>query len=118
MNERLREMQTRFNLQALQFHDAHKTVYTRLQNFEKLKPAQYGLLDMTIDQIFEAVALLENDPQKIWNLVEKHFRKNFFEQVIIKRYSYLFDNRDEAEYLEQMQAIRKTVADEVINFGK
>jgi hypothetical protein len=49
LNERLKEMQTRFNLQALQFHDAQKKIYTRLQNFERLKPAQYGLLDMTVD---------------------------------------------------------------------
>ena len=89
-----------------------------MQNFEKLKPAQYGLLDMTVDQIFEAVALLEGDPQKIWDLVEKHFRKNFFEQVIIKRYAYLFDSKDEAEYLDQMQAIRVTVANEVVAMGK
>jgi hypothetical protein len=55
---------------------------------------------MTVDQIFEAVALLESDPQKVWDLIEKHYRKNYFEQVIIKKYAYLFDSKDESEYLE------------------
>ncbi len=82
----------------------------RLQNFEKLKPAQYGLMDMTVDQIMEAIALLESDPQKIWDLVEKYYRKNFFEQVIIKRYAQIFENRDEAEYLEFLNDLRKKIA--------
>ena len=107
LNDRLNEMQTKFSLQAIQFHDAQQRLYMRLQNFEKLKPAQYGLLDMSIEQIIEAVSVLESDPQKIWDLIEKFYCKNFFEKVIIKRYAQIFENRDEAEYVEFLNELRK-----------
>jgi hypothetical protein len=118
MNERLLEMQTRFQIQAVKIQDSQKTLYQKLHYFEKLKPAQYALIDMSLDQIFDGLATLESSPFKIWDLIEKHYRKNFFENVIIKRYSSLFENKDEVDFVQTMTDIRARVTLEVSNISK
>jgi len=35
----------------------------------------------------------------VWELVEKHYKKNFFENVIIKRYAAIFDNKEEGDFV-------------------
>jgi hypothetical protein len=50
---------------------------------------------MSADSIVEALPRLEPDPQQLWDMIEKHYRPNFFEGIIIKRYSVFFENRDE-----------------------
>jgi hypothetical protein len=73
---------------------------------------------MSLDQIFEAVVCIEQNPFKIWDLIEKHYKKNFFENVIIKRYASIFDNKDETDFVSLMNDIRTRVTLEVGNISK
>ena len=38
---------------------------------------------MSLDSIFEGLAVMESDPHKIWALFDQHFKANFFEPVIV-----------------------------------
>ena len=107
MNERLLEMQSRFSIQTLAQQEAQKKIMLRLRNYEKLKPSQYGLLDMTTDDIFEAISALEGDPQTVWNLIEKHYQKNFLEPIIVKRYTSLFTNNDEVYFEKTIKDLKE-----------
>lgn len=118
MNDRLLDMQNRYQIQALQLQDAQKGLYQKLLNYEKLKPAYYGLIDLSMDQIFEAISSLESNPQKVWDLVEKHYKPNFFEGVIIKRYANIFENKEESDFAAQMSELRVRVALEISNVTK
>lgn len=73
---------------------------------------------MSLDQIFEGLATLESSPFKLWDLIEKHYRKNFFENVIIKRYSSLFENKDEVDFVRTISEIRARVTLEIANISK
>jgi hypothetical protein len=73
---------------------------------------------MSLDQIFEGLVTLESSPFKIWDLIEKHYCKNFFENVIIKRYSSLFENKDEVDFVQIMRDIHARVTLEVANISK
>jgi hypothetical protein len=70
----------------------------RLQTFEKLKPQHYSLLDLPVESIFEALAVLVgDDPHKVWGLIEDKFGPNFLEPVIVRRYAHVLAGRMEEE---------------------
>jgi hypothetical protein len=75
-------------------------------------------MDMSVDSIFEALSALEDDPKKIWDLIEKHYAPSFFEGVIVKRYSSMFASKDEEEFNKQMDEIRRAVLEEIISLSK
>jgi hypothetical protein len=52
---------------------------------------------------------MESDPTKIWELVDKHFGANFFEPVVLKKYGYLFEDKDEEVFRQDMLEIRAEV---------
>lgn len=102
MNERIKEIRTQFYMHALAQQEATKKSMVRLANFERLKPSQYALLDMSEETIVEALAKLQPSPQVLWDLIEKHYRPNFFEPVIFKRYASLFEARDEQAFNQHL----------------
>jgi len=73
---------------------------------------------MSLDQIFEAVVCMEQNPFKVWDLIEKHYKKNFFENVIIKRYATIFENKDETDFVQLMNDIRARVNMDVAHVTK
>jgi hypothetical protein len=76
------------------------------------------LIDLTLDQIFEGIASLEPNPFKVWDLIEKHYKKNFFENVIIKRYASLFDNKEVIDFVQGMSEVRTKVIMELSTMSK
>jgi hypothetical protein len=57
---------------------------------------------LTVDEIIESLPILEQDAQKIWDFLEKHYRPNFFEHVIYKKYGYLFEDKEEDNFRNEM----------------
>ena len=61
---------------------------------------------------------MEQNPFKVWDLIEKHYKKNFFENVIIKRYATIFENKDETDFVQLMNDIRARVNMDVAHVTK
>lgn len=66
----------------------------------------------------QALPILETDPQKVWDLMEKHYHANYFEQVIYKKYGYIFEDKDQEEFMSEMIRIRNDLKSEVLDIDK
>lgn len=73
---------------------------------------------MSEETIVEALAYLQPNPDTLWNLIEKHYRPNFFEPVILKRYASLFEARDETAFNHHLSSIRIEAAREIAALSK
>jgi len=71
------------------------------------------LIDLSLDEIIEALPTLEQEPDIIWNLIEKHYRPNFFENVVFKKYGCLFEDNTEEQFRSEMIEIRDQIKVEV-----
>ena len=49
----------------------------------------------------------------MWDLLEKHYKPNFFEHVIFKKYGYIFEDNTEDDFMKEMLKIRTQVKLEV-----
>lgn len=84
----------------------------KLNAFEKLKPQQYCLIDLDLDDIVSALPALEADPHKLWAVMEKHYRANFFDGVILKKYGQLFEDKNEGEFADHLKIVRDEIKQE------
>lgn len=75
-------------------------------------------MDMSVDQVFEALPSLEDNPKKVWDLIEKNYEPNFFEPVIVKRYAHLFESKDEDEFFRHLEEIRRAALEDVHSISK
>ncbi|CDW71095.1 UNKNOWN [Stylonychia lemnae] len=109
MNQKIGDIQNQYSQYVQTQLETQKVLLLKLNAYERLKPEQFFLTDFTIDEIIEALPALEINPQRIWDLIEKHYKPNFFENVIFKKYGYLFENKNQAEFMDQMGLIREEV---------
>eukprot|EP00347_Sterkiella_histriomuscorum_P009328 403341630 len=118
MNQKILDIQKQYSKYVQTQLETQKVMLIKLNAFEKLKPEQYCLIDLQLDEIIEALPALEAEPQNLWNLIEKHYRPNFFDNVIYKKFGYLFENKNEASFTEQIKLIREEVKEEMMGMAK
>lgn len=109
MNQRLQDLHSQYSNYVSNQLETQRALLLKLHFYEKLRPEQYCLADLSLDEILEALPLMENDPQKIWNYIEKHFGKHYFDSVVVKIYGNLFEDRDEKAFHEDLKNYRQEV---------
>ena len=71
---------------------------------------------MPITEVLEYVAKVEQDPFIIYNSIEEVYKPNFLEPAVFKKFAHLFDDNAESKFLEQIEAIRASVVDQIAQF--
>ncbi len=51
----------------------------------------FKLMELTIDEIFEALSIIETDASKIWTSLANSYPKNYFDGVIEDTYGVFLD---------------------------
>ena len=50
----------------------------KITYFNKLSPNAYGIINLTLHEIFESLAIIETDSGKIWKCLNDAYGKDFF----------------------------------------
>ena len=65
---------------------------TLVEKYRKLSPKAFKLLELTHDEIFEALAVIINEPDVVWKLLTKHYGEGYFDDVAMEA---LYDRIEE-----------------------
>ena len=59
--------------------------------YKLLTPKTFGLVDLTLKEIFDALALIERDARKVWRNLISSYPTDYFVGVIEDTYGAFFD---------------------------
>ena len=65
---------------------------------------------MTPEEIMGGLAVLEEDPHKIWALVLKCYGNDFFDDPVIAKYGHLFSDKQEEKYKAEILNIKEELS--------
>ena len=68
--------------------------------FNKLSPNAYSLINLSLDEIFWALAQMETDPTKIWKQLNEAYGVDYFLQPVERQYGKRFARDYDALYTE------------------
>ena len=71
---------------------------------------------MPITEVLEYVAKVEQDPFVIYTSIEEVYKPNFLEPAVFKKFAHLFDDNAESKFVEQIEAIRASVVEQIALF--
>ena len=63
------------------------------------------LAAIPIEQIFECVAILIQDPFSLWDLIKESWRPNFIEPAVLSHYADLFNENTDSHFNEALKRI-------------
>ena len=88
----------------------------KLQLYKELPPNYQFLAAMPTTEVLEYVAKVEQDPFVIYTSIEEVYKPNFLEPAVFKKFAHLFDDNAESKFVEQIEAIRASVVDQIALF--
>ena len=89
-----------------------KNLNKKIHVFENMSSEFYGLISMPIHDIFKGVALMEEQPEYLWDIILEEFGDRFFFPVIEKLYAPLFIEDIKFHQKEIMKAVAQTTVNE------
>jgi hypothetical protein len=76
----------------------------KLSKYEKLPSDRKFLAAMPIQEIFQAAAIILNDPFHVWEICNDVWRPNFFEKVVLKYYGSTINENSDVNFSNKMNA--------------
>jgi len=71
---------------------------------------------MNFKDFLECMAVLEKDSFVVWNSIEETYYPGFFEDVVFKKFGYMFDENSEKNLLAHAERIRLESAHTIVSF--
>ena len=113
MNERLDEVKTKYELTLNKNQTYIDQLRRKLAVFDELPRDQQFLAAMSLEELLQVVAKIYKEPFVIYETIEKVFHKDFFDAVIQKKYSELFEENAEEKFKRQIEDIRASTVEQI-----
>lgn len=89
----------------------------KLMKYKLLTPKTFGLLDLTLKEIFDALALIETDARKVWRNLISSYPTDYFVGVIEDTYGAFFDKDSQAKLTSEVRIITNELLADVQGMG-
>lgn len=113
LNSKLKEMKLEYDHRITILSEDCNQMAMKIQAYQELAPDSYGLLDMTLEQIFEGVKTMEKDPEKLWNLLVKSYTRRFFDSIIESEYKEYLNEVSTREMVRSINKIKKEMTEQL-----
>ena len=100
-------MANHFNQKINEMDERVKALEEIIAKYKKLAPKSkcsislnciaFKLMDLTLDEIFNAMNIIEHDATKIWTALSGAYPKNYFDGVIEDTYGAFLDPEQQEE---------------------
>ena len=94
-NEKLQIVKEEAQIQIDKVTQNVAQLVDRIEKYRNLRPENYGLMDMTLTDIFEGVAVIEPLAFPVWQALMKAFPEHHFSAIIKQIAETLTDNNDD-----------------------
>ena len=94
-NEKLQIVKEEAQIQIDKVTQNVAQLVDRIEKYKNLRPENYGLMDMTLTEIFEGVAVIEPLAFPVWQALMKAFPEHHFSAIIKQIAETLTDNNDD-----------------------
>ena len=78
-----------------------------------MTPKTFGLVDLSLDEIFESLAKIEKDAYVVWNKLTSAYPVDYFLGTIEDTYGAFFDQDSQSRLAEQTKAISRELMDKI-----
>ena len=75
---------------------------TLVDKYRRLAPKAFKLLDLTHDEIFEALAVIINDPETVWKQLIKNYGEGYFDDVAMDALYDRIEEENEQRMADQI----------------
>ena len=89
----------------------------KLMKYKLLTPKTFGLVDLTLKEIFDALALIERDARKVWRNLISSYPTDYFVGVIEDTYGAFFDKESQARLTSEVKIITDSLLADVQAMG-
>ena len=112
LNQRLQVLKDKFKDWQVKQLEYNKHLMKKVHMYESLNKEFYGIISMSLTQIFDGVKLMEEKAEDIWEVIVKTFGHEFFLPVISKNYGHLYVNDTKRHQEVLARAIEETAVNE------
>jgi len=100
INGRLQKVKEQFEGKIAEFVESQHQLISKIEALNKLSPNAYSLANLTMDEVFQGLSLIEGDPYVIWKSLHNAYGTDYFISIIEREYGKRFAKDYDAIYEE------------------
>lgn len=105
VNEKIANIQTMYQERIRGNLRYQNELQRNIYHFNKLSPNAYSIVNMTLSEVFRALAVVETDPSRIWKQLNEAYGVDFFIQPVERQYGKRFA-RDYDALFEEIDKVK------------
>ena len=105
LNEKLAYAKSQYE-KAIGAHENYQQdIIQKIARYEALTPRRYDFATMSVQEMVDTVALLEQNPKQVWEALCKGYSRNFFVEVIEEEFGQMFTKKDQDRITKEINHV-------------
>ncbi|CDW79781.1 UNKNOWN [Stylonychia lemnae] len=113
LNLRLQQVADEYNSKLADYDVKISSLENVINKYKKLAPKAFKLMEMSLEEIFSSLSIIEQEASKIWTSLTNSYPAGHFDGVIEDTYGTFLDDEAEQEIGRQVQKLREVSEKEV-----